>query len=132
MATLTLTSGSSGAPKAAAHSYAGPSSQRLRGTAIVEVPAARSLAIVIAAVSRFRSGHCLTLVGGGATLVLRDKHPLVGCTHASLVLTQLWRRMAQPLEGMTLKGVLLGGAMILEVLTKKAAALGIHCWVAMG
>lgn len=43
----------------------GSSGQRLRGTAIVEVPAARSLAIVIAAVSRFRSGHCLALVGGG-------------------------------------------------------------------
>lgn len=68
--------------------------------------------------------------------MLRDKYPLVealvGCTHASLVPTQLWRLLAQPLEGMTLKGVLLGGAIIPEVLTEKAAALGIHCWCGYG
>lgn len=57
-------------------------------------------------------------LAAGATLVLRDKYPLVealvGYPHASLVPTQLWRLLAQPLEGMTLKGGVLGGAMIPE------------------
>ncbi len=63
-------------------------------------------------------------------------HPLAealaGCTHASLVPTQLWRLLAQPLTGMTLKEVLLGGAMIPVALTERAEAAGIRCWCGYG
>ncbi|WP_160744203.1 o-succinylbenzoate synthase [Serratia symbiotica] len=136
LATLTLTSGSSGAPKAAAHSYAGhlASASGVRQLLRFQRQDRWLLSLPLFHVSG--QGIVWRWLAVGATLVLRDKSPLVealvGCTHASLVPTQLWRLLAQPLEGMTLKGVLLGGAMIPEVLTEKAAALGIHCWCGYG
>ncbi|WP_337221127.1 AMP-binding protein, partial [Vibrio parahaemolyticus] len=65
----------------------------------------------------------------GATLVVREMHPFVdalqGCTHASLVPTQLWRFLQNRAQqdnqqSITLKSVLLGGAMIPIELTQEA------------
>ncbi|SUG54781.1 O-succinylbenzoic acid-CoA ligase [Salmonella enterica subsp. diarizonae] len=59
-----------------------------------------------------------------ARMTVRDKQPLeqmlAGCTHASLVPTQLWRLLANQ-AAVTLKAVLLGGAVIPVELTDQAS-----------
>ncbi|STU94370.1 O-succinylbenzoic acid--CoA ligase [Klebsiella pneumoniae subsp. ozaenae] len=59
----------------------------------------------------------------GARLTVRDKQPLAqmlhGCTHASLVPTQLWRLLNDD-AAVSLKAVLLGGASIPVELTERA------------
>ena len=63
----------------------------------------------------------------GAGLTVRDKQPLEqalrGCTHASLVPTQLWRLLSGDAE-VSLKAVLLGGAAIPVALTEQAGKRG--------
>ena len=71
----------------------------------------------------------------GARMTVREKQPLEamlqGCTHASLVPTQLWRLLENP-TSVTLKAVLLGGAAIPVELTEQARAQGIRCWCGYG
>ncbi len=63
----------------------------------------------------------------GARITVRYKLPLeqalVGCTHASLVPTQLWRLLNDNAP-VALKAVLLGGAAIPVALTQQARASG--------
>jgi O-succinylbenzoic acid--CoA ligase len=68
-------------------------------------------------------------------MTVRDKQPLdqmlAGCTHASLVPTQLWRLLVNNTP-VTLKAVLLGGAAIPVELTEQAREQGIRCWCGYG
>ena len=63
----------------------------------------------------------------GARMTVRDKQPLeqmlAGCTHASLVPTQLWRLLVNR-SSVSLKAVLLGGAAIPVELTEQAREPG--------
>jgi O-succinylbenzoic acid--CoA ligase len=73
----------------------------------------------------------------GAAMALRPDQPLPqalqGCTHASLVPTQLWRLLADnPVSLGNLKAVLLGGAAIPVALTDEAQQRGIACWCGYG
>ncbi|BEL95484.1 o-succinylbenzoate--CoA ligase [Serratia ureilytica] len=136
LATLTLTSGSSGMPKAAAHSYANhlASAAGVLGLMAFQREDCWLLSLPLFHVSG--QGIVWRWLAAGARLAVREMHPLnealAGCTHASLVPTQLWRLLAQPLAGMTLKAVLLGGAMIPVELTERAEAAGIRCWCGYG
>ncbi|WP_413723327.1 o-succinylbenzoate--CoA ligase [Sodalis sp. RH24] len=136
LATLTLTSGSSGLPKAAAHTYA------------AHLASARGVTRLMAFQNRHRWLLSLPLchVSGqgivwrwlavGATLALARDQPLeralAGCTHASLVPTQLWRLLQGDPARLSLQDVLLGGAMIPLELTRRAEALGVRCWCGYG
>lgn len=135
LASMTLTSGSTGTPKAAVHT-----------------PAAH-LASAAGVLSRLHYGMedrwLLSLplfhVSGqgifwrwllaGGQLVLKPDIPLgkalQGCTHASLVPTQLWRLLEQK-QAITLREVLLGGAVIPVTLTQQAQAIGLTCWCGYG
>ena len=136
LATLTLTSGSSGMPKAAAHSYA---NHLASAAGVLELMAFQREDCWLLSLPLFHvsgQGIVWRWLAAGARLAVREMHPLnealAGCTHASLVPTQLWRLLAQPLAGMTLKAVLLGGAMIPVELTERAEEAGIRCWCGYG
>ncbi|WP_353614828.1 o-succinylbenzoate--CoA ligase [Mangrovibacter phragmitis] len=134
---MTLTSGSTGLPKAAVH------------TATAQLASARG----VTALMSFERDDCWLLslplfhVSGqgilwrwlatGAAMALRPDQPLPqalqGCTHASLVPTQLWRLLADnPVSLGNLKAVLLGGAAIPVALTDEAQQRGIACWCGYG
>ncbi|MDC9592476.1 o-succinylbenzoate--CoA ligase [Xenorhabdus sp. IM139775] len=136
-ASMILTSGSSGLPKAAVHSIGAhlASAQGILSRMDFQPDDSWLLSLPLFHVSG--QGILWRWLQTGATLVLRDLHPLdralSGCTHASLVPTQLWRLLEQPREyPLTLKEVLLGGAMIPASLTQRAEALGIRCWCGYG
>ncbi|WP_323872800.1 o-succinylbenzoate--CoA ligase [Xenorhabdus doucetiae] len=136
-ASLILTSGSSGLPKAAVHSIGAhlASAQSVLSRLDFRPDDSWLLSLPLFHVSG--QGILWRWLQTGATLVLRDLHPLdralSGCTHASLVPTQLWRLLEQPRQyPLTLKEVLLGGAMIPASLTQRAEALGIRCWCGYG
>ncbi|MDC9580607.1 o-succinylbenzoate--CoA ligase [Xenorhabdus sp. PR6a] len=136
-ASLILTSGSSGLPKAAVHSIGAhlASAQGILSRMDFQPDDSWLLSLPLFHVSG--QGILWRWLQTGATLVLRDLYPLdralSGCTHASLVPTQLWRLLEQPREySLTLKEVLLGGAMIPTSLTQRAEMLGIRCWCGYG
>lgn len=135
-ATLILTSGSTGLPKAAVHSMA----EHLNS------------AEGVVSVMNYQQGDCWLLslplfhVSGqgivwrwllqGGSLALNDSslgEALRGVTHASLVPTQLWRLLNdETVEQLALKEVLLGGAVIPTTLTDLAQSRGIACWSGYG
>ncbi|MDE9428448.1 o-succinylbenzoate--CoA ligase [Xenorhabdus bovienii] len=136
-ASMILTSGTSGLPKAAVHSIGAhlASAQGLLSCMDFQPNDSWLLSLPLFHVSG--QGILWRWLLKGAELVLRDLHPLdralSGCTHTSLVPTQLWRLLEQSFEhALTLKAVLLGGAMIPTALTQQAEQLGIHCWCGYG
>lgn len=136
LATLTLTSGSSGMPKAAAHNCAGHLASAEGVLRLMDFQPQDRWLLSLPLFHVSGQGILWRWLAAGATLVVRDMSPLVdalaGCTHASLVPTQLWRLLAQPLDDLSLKEVLLGGAMIPVSLTEQAEAAGIRCWCGYG
>ncbi|OTA21177.1 fatty-acid--CoA ligase [Xenorhabdus beddingii] len=136
-ASMILTSGSSGLPKAAVHSIGAhlASAQSILSCMDFQPDDSWLLSLPLFHVSG--QGILWRWLHKGAKLVLRDLRPLdralSGCTHASLVPTQLWRLLEQPLEhSLTLKEVLLGGAMIPTALTQRAEQSGMRCWCGYG
>ncbi|HFD6681118.1 TPA: o-succinylbenzoate--CoA ligase [Providencia alcalifaciens] len=135
-ATLILTSGSTGLPKAAVHS----------------VSAHLNSAAGVLDAMNYQQDDCWLLslplfhVSGqgivwrwlfrGAKIAVRStplSEALQGVSHASLVPTQLWRLLNDTMpEQVALKEVLLGGAMIPTTLTELAASHGIVCWSGYG
>lgn len=136
LATLTLTSGSSGLPKAAAHSYAGHLASAEGVLQLLEFQPQDSWLLSLPLFHVSGQGIIWRWLAVGAQLVVREMQPLAdalaGCTHASLVPTQLWRLLSEPMAKHALKEVLLGGAMIPVSLTQQAEAVGIHCWCGYG
>ncbi|MDC9588234.1 o-succinylbenzoate--CoA ligase [Xenorhabdus sp. XENO-10] len=136
-ASMILTSGSSGLPKAAVHSIGAhlASAQGILSCMDFQSDDSWLLSLPLFHVSG--QGILWRWLQTGATLILRDLHPLnlalSGCTHASLVPTQLWRLLEQSHEyPLMLKEVLLGGTMIPTSLVVRAEELGIRCWCGYG
>ncbi|MFC0225406.1 o-succinylbenzoate--CoA ligase [Serratia aquatilis] len=136
LATLTLTSGSSGIPKAAAHSYAGHLASAEAVLHLMDFQPQDSWLLSLPLFHVSGQGIIWRWLKVGATIVVRDMQSLAdalaGCTHASLVPTQLWRLLSEPMTEHALKEVLLGGAMIPVSLTQQAESMGVRCWCGYG
>lgn len=136
LATLTLTSGSSGLPKAAGHSCAGHLASAEGVLQLMTFQPGDSWLLSLPLYHVSGQGIVWRWLAAGAQLAVRAGMPLAqalaGCSHASLVPTQLWRLLSQPQASLTLKDVLLGGAMIPLSLTEQAEARGIRCWCGYG
>lgn len=135
-ATLTLTSGSSGLPKAVVHCFA---AHLASARAVVQLmdfgpQAGWLLSLPLFHVSG--QGIVWRWLSAGGQLLIRATASLAqalqGCSHASLVPTQLWRLLAQGDVPVSLKAVLLGGATIPLELTQQAEKQGIRCWCGYG
>lgn len=132
---MTLTSGSTGLPKAAAHSAQAhlASAQGVLAAIPFHPQDCWLLSLPLFHVSG--QGILWRWLLAGAQLAVRESLPLhqalSGCTHASLVPTQLWRLLNDH-HPLTLKAVLLGGAAIPVELTDMATECGIACWCGYG
>ncbi|MGA7508834.1 MAG: o-succinylbenzoate--CoA ligase [Erwinia billingiae] len=136
IATLTLTSGSSGQPKAAAHTFA---AHLASAAGVVDAMNFTRQDCWLLSLPLFHvsgQGIVWRWLLRGAGLVLADGLALLQalehCTFASLVPTQLWRLLQQPQLPAGLRNVLLGGAAIPQSLTQQAEARGIACWCGYG
>lgn len=136
LATLTLTSGSSGLPKAAAHTYDAHLASARGVIQLMSFMPQDSWLLSLPLFHVSGQGIVWRWLTAGGRIVVRTaqslEHALQGCTHASLVPTQLWRLLAQGTLPTALNAVLLGGARIPLELTQQAEALGIRCWCGYG
>lgn len=134
-ASMTLTSGSTGLPKAAVHTSDAHLASAAGVLAVMNYGANDSWLLSLPLFHVSGQGILWRWLLVGGCMVVRDLHPLSdalqGCTHASLVPTQLWRMLEQsPPE--SLREVLLGGAAIPVELTQAAQEKGINCWCGYG
>lgn len=134
-ASMTLTSGSSGMPKAAVHT---PMAHLASASGVLErLNYGREDSWLLSLPLFHVSGQGIfwRWLQAGGRLVVKPNAPLASalqdCTHASLVPTQLWRLLEQK-QPFTLREVLLGGATIPVSLTQQAAARGLACWCGYG
>lgn len=136
LATLTLTSGSSGQPKAAAHTFAAHLASAEGVIELMDFQHRHSWLLSLPLFHVSGQGIVWRWLATGATIGLPASLPLeqalVGYTHASLVPTQLWRLLRGDTTGLSLRDVLLGGATIPTDLTQRAQALGVRCWSGYG
>ncbi len=136
LVSMTLTSGSTGLPKAAVHTAAAHLSSAAGVLSLMPFTQGDSWLLSLPLFHVSGQGILWRWLLAGATLVIRPMHPLndalAGCTHASLVPTQLWRLLAGGQEDHTLKAVLLGGAAIPVDLAQQAEAAAIRCWCGYG
>lgn len=136
IATLTLTSGSTGLPKAAAHTFAAHLHSATAVVALMEVTRSDRWLLSLPLFHVSGQGILWRWLLAGATLVLADDDGLNSAlgrsSVASLVPTQLWRLMQQPALPDRLRAVLLGGAHIPAALTRQAEAAGLHCYCGYG
>ncbi|WP_437615869.1 o-succinylbenzoate--CoA ligase [Erwinia sp. V71] len=136
LATLTLTSGSSGLPKAAAHSFAAHLACARGVVALMSFTASDCWLLSLPLYHVSGQGIIWRWLLTGATLKVTPELPLAqalaGCSFASLVPTQLWRLLQQEPVPAGLENVLLGGATIAAELTQRAEAAGIRCWCGYG
>jgi len=135
-ATLTLTSGSNGLPKAAVHTLA---AHIASAEGVVELMSFTHQHRWLLSLPLFHvSGQAIVWrwLAVGAGLVLSDGRPLAQAlqfsTHASLVPTQLWRLLESSVSTAGLCDVLLGGADIPQALVQRAERAGIRCWCGYG
>lgn len=136
IATLTLTSGSTGLPKAAAHTF---SAHLHSAAAVIELMALTADDRWLWSLPLFHvsgQGILWRWLQAGGTLVIPDDEglhtALARSSVASLVPTQLWRLLHQPALPASLRAVLLGGAQIPAELTHQAEAAGLHCYCGYG
>lgn len=134
-ASMTLTSGSTGLPKAAVHTSAAHLASASGVLAVMNYAENDSWLLSLPLFHVSGQGILWRWLLAGGCLVVRDLHPLSealqGCTHASLVPTQLWRLLEQS-PTLALREVLLGGAAIPVELTQAAQEKGINCWCGYG
>ncbi|NHB94027.1 o-succinylbenzoate--CoA ligase [Photorhabdus cinerea] len=136
-ASMILTSGSSGLPKAAVHSIYVHLASAQDVLSVMNFQQQDSWLLSLPLFHVSGQGIIWRWLMKGASLVLRDinplEHALADCTHASLVPTQLWRLLEQSQNQLpNLKEVLLGGALIPVELTQRAERRGIRCWCGYG
>lgn len=122
LASMTLTSGSAGLPKAAVHTPAAHLASAEGVLLLMPYGAQDDWLLSLPLFHVSGQGILWRWLFAGARLTVRDKQPLEqmlqGCTHASLVPTQLWRLLNHS-EPVALKAVLLGGAAIPVELTQR-------------
>ena len=135
IATLTLTSGSSGQPKAAAHTFRAHLASARGVISKIHFTASERWLLSLPLYHVSGQGIIWRWLSVGAGLALTDEAglgaALTQCSFASLVPTQLWRLLQHPLPTQ-LRTVLLGGAAIPPALTRQAEAQGIACWCGYG
>jgi o-succinylbenzoate---CoA ligase len=135
LATLTLTSGSSGLPKAAGHTFAAHLASAEGVLALMPYGDTDDWLLSLPLFHVSGQGILWRWLHNGARLTVRERLPLAqmlaGCTHASLVPTQLWRLLNDG-EKLTLKAVLLGGAAIPVELAEQSRAHGIRTFCGYG
>ncbi|QLR44020.1 o-succinylbenzoate--CoA ligase [Enterobacter sp. RHBSTW-00994] len=135
LASMTLTSGSTGLPKAAVHTCAAHLASAKGVLALMSYRGEDDWLLSLPLFHVSGQGILWRWLQAGARLTVREKQPLEqalqGCTHASLVPTQLWRLLNTP-HPIVLKAVLLGGAAIPVELTLKAREQGIRTWCGYG
>ncbi|EGT0666433.1 o-succinylbenzoate--CoA ligase [Citrobacter werkmanii] len=135
LSTMTLTSGSTGLPKAAVHTCQAHLASAQGVLSLMPFGAEDDWLLSLPLFHVSGQGILWRWLFAGARMTVRDKQPLeqmlVGCTHASLVPTQLWRLLVNKTP-VTLKAVLLGGAAIPVELTEQARDQGIRCWCGYG
>lgn len=134
-ASMTLTSGSTGLPKAAVHTANAHLASAAGVLAVMNYGASDSWLLSLPLFHVSGQGILWRWLLAGGCMVVRDLHPLSealrDCSHASLVPTQLWRLLEQS-PSLALREVLLGGAAIPVELTQAAQAKGINCWCGYG
>ncbi|MGR7475182.1 o-succinylbenzoate--CoA ligase [Klebsiella aerogenes] len=135
LVSMTLTSGSTGLPKAAVHSASAHLASAAGVLALMPFAAEDDWLLSLPLFHVSGQGIIWRWLLAGARLTVRDRQPLEqalrGCTHASLVPTQLWRLLNGDVD-VSLKAVLLGGAAIPVELTERARAQGIRSFCGYG
>jgi len=135
LSTMTLTSGSTGLPKAAVHTCHAHLASAQGVLSLMPFGAEDDWLLSLPLFHVSGQGILWRWLFAGARMTVRDKQPLeqmlAGCTHASLVPTQLWRLLVNHTP-VSLKAVLLGGAAIPVELTEQAREQGIRCWCGYG
>ncbi|EMO9459664.1 o-succinylbenzoate--CoA ligase [Raoultella ornithinolytica] len=135
LASMTLTSGSTGLPKAAVHSCRAHLASAEGVLAMIPLASDDDWLLSLPLFHVSGQGILWRWLLAGARLTVGERQPLEqalrGCTHASLVPTQLWRLLNSEAD-VSLKAVLLGGAAIPVTLTEQARARGIRCWCGYG
>ncbi|MTD28671.1 o-succinylbenzoate--CoA ligase [Erwinia sp. J316] len=136
IATLTLTSGSTGLPKAAAHTFAAHLHSAAAVVGLMSFTRDDRWLLSLPLFHVSGQGILWRWLLAGATLVIPDdggfNQALERSSVASLVPTQLWRLLHQPALPASLRAVLLGGAHIPAELTRRAEAAGLHCYCGYG
>ncbi|SPX65993.1 2-succinylbenzoate--CoA ligase [Leclercia adecarboxylata] len=135
LASMTLTSGSTGLPKAAVHTCSAHLASAQGVLALMPFSGDDDWLLSLPLFHVSGQGILWRWLHAGARLTVREKQPLEqalqGCTHASLVPTQLWR-LINGEHRVALKAVLLGGAAIPVALTEKAREEGIRTFCGYG
>lgn len=135
LVSMTLTSGSTGLPKAAVHSVSAHLASAAGVLALMPFAGEDDWLLSLPLFHVSGQGIIWRWLRAGARLTVRDRQPLeqalLGCTHASLVPTQLWRLLNGDAD-VSLKAVLLGGAAIPVELTERARAQGIRSFCGYG
>lgn len=135
LASMTLTSGSTGLPKAAVHTCAAHLASAQGVLALMPYGGDDDWLLSLPLFHVSGQGILWRWLLAGGRLTVRKKQPLEqaleGCTHASLVPTQLWR-LLHTQHHVALKAVLLGGAAIPVELTGKAREQGIRTFCGYG
>ena len=135
LCSMTLTSGSTGLPKAAVHTCQAHIASAEGVLSLMPLATEDDWLLSLPLFHVSGQGILWRWLVAGARMTVREKQPLeqmlAGCTHASLVPTQLWRLLVNQTP-VALKAVLLGGAAIPVALTEQARAQGIRCWCGYG
>jgi len=135
LASMTLTSGSTGLPKAAVHTCAAHLASAQGVLALIPFTAKDDWLLSLPLFHVSGQGILWRWLLAGARITVRQKaaleQALAGCSHASLVPTQLWRLLNDNVP-VSLKAVLLGGAAIPVELTLQARERGIRSWCGYG
>jgi O-succinylbenzoic acid--CoA ligase len=130
-----LTSGSTGLPKAAVHTFHAHLASAQGVLALIPYADNDDWLLSLPLFHVSGQGILWRWLLAGARIAVQTALPLAqalaGCTHASLVPTQLWRLLNDN-ASVSLKAVLLGGAAIPVALTQQARERDIRCFCGYG